>query len=358
MGSMLFRKISCAALALLTMPAAFGGGGLFDGGLFGQSSTASCGDGCGEVCNDPGDICGVTLQCTPDGCGELSCGDGCGEGCADLFNDCSGKIAGLFRRSDHCFDKFISPITNPVYFEDPRTLTEARFIYLNHQVPAALGGNQVQLFALQLRGALTEDLSIIATKDGYAVSDNPLVRDGWADVSAGLKLNVYKDVSTQTIVSVGSTFEMPFGSPRTLQGNGDGEFNFFATAGSEIATDWHYLTAAGWRLPVDQNAESTSIYWSNHIDRRLGDSGFYLLSECNWYHWTDDGNAFPAAVEGLDLFNLGGRGVDSNDIVTGAIGVKYKPSGNMEVGFAWETPLTDRRDIIEDRYTVDLIVRY
>ncbi len=370
---MLLRNFSLATIVLLALPAVHAGNSSFGNGILSYSAVPGCSDTCGEVmwanpaaspaCHAPAtDVCGVDLQCGGDGCGEPLCtdlcGEGCGEGCSSLFGDCSGKLLGLFRPSDHCFDNFISPMTNPVFFEDPRTLTEARFIYLNHRIPSTLGGNNVQLLALQLRGAITENLSIIATKDGFAFSDNPLVRDGWADISAGLKLNVYKNVASQTLVSVGTTFEMPTGSPRTLQGNGDGEFNLFVTGGTELATDWHYLMAAGWRLPIDQNAESTSIYLSNHIDRRLGDSGFYLLAESNWYHWTDDGNAFPAAVEGIDLFNLGGRGVDGNDIVTGALGVKYKPSPNVEVGFAWETPLTNRRDILEDRYTVDFILRY
>ena len=63
-------------------------------------------------------------------------------------------------------------------------------------------------------------------------------------------------------------------------------------------------------------------------------------------------------MEGLDLFNLGSRGVDNNDIVTGALGIKYKPSSNVELGFAWEVPLTDRRDILDDRFTMDVIFRY
>jgi hypothetical protein len=184
------------------------------------------------------------------------------------------------------------------------------------------------------------------------------VRDGWADIAAGLKLNVYKDVCSQTIVSVGATYEMPTGSPRALQGNGDGEFHLFASGGTELAEDVHWISGSGFRLPVDTDAESTVWYWSNHVDRKLGDTGFYLLGETNWYHWIDDGDTFPAPVEGLDLINLGSVGVDGNDIVTGALGVKYKPTANTEIGFAWEVPLTDRRDILNDRFTIDWILRY
>lgn len=342
---MLKRRLSVLVLALMSSRAAVGADGPLPPTIYptawttaGTADEAPCADACGDF----------------SGYGDLN---GCGEGCGSLFGDGGCGITSLLKKSDHCFDEFISPMTNPVFFEDPRTLTEARFIYLNHSVPAALGGNNVQLFALQLRAAITDELSIIATKDGYAVSDNPLVADGWADVAAGLKLNVYKDVASQTIASVGTTYEMPVGSPQTLQGNGDGEFHLFATGGTEFLEDTHWISGTGLRLPVDQGAESTVFYWSNHLDRRIGDTGFYLLGETNWYHWVDDGNT-PIGVEGLDLFNLGSNAVDNNDIVTGALGVKYKPSANTELGFAWEVPLTDRRDILDDRFTMDWIFRY
>lgn len=65
------------------------------------------------------------------------------------------KLFGIIASSDHCYDGFISPMTNPVYFEDPRTLTEARIIFANHTIPNGLGGGQAQLIAMQVRAALT-----------------------------------------------------------------------------------------------------------------------------------------------------------------------------------------------------------
>ena len=64
----------------------------------------------------------------------------------DLFEDC------LIKPTRCCFNDFISPMTNPVFFEDPRNLSEARFIFINHDVPNDLGGGDVQLYALQLTG--------------------------------------------------------------------------------------------------------------------------------------------------------------------------------------------------------------
>ena len=116
----------------------------------------------------------------------------CGTACCDCGSMCCGgdRLLGLFARSQPGFDRFISPMTNPVFFEDPRTVTEARTIYLHHRVPAAAAGGEIDLIAIQLRAALTERLSIVASKDGYATSSNPLIDDGWADVAAGLKYNL------------------------------------------------------------------------------------------------------------------------------------------------------------------------
>ena len=68
-------------------------------------------------------------------------------------------------------------------------------------------------------------------------------------------------------------------------------------------------------------------------------------------------NGIPG-VEGGDLFNFGSTGVAGNDIVTGAIGAKAKPRPWTEVGIAWEFPLTDRRDVLDNRLTADWIIRY
>ena len=99
-------------------------------------------------------------------------------------------------------------------------------------------------------------------------------------------------------------------------------------------------------------------YWSNHLDKKLGNSPFYLLTEANWYHYMSSADAFPLAIGGMDLFNFGAPDITGNDVVTGAWGLKYKPSDHLEVGLAYEIPLSHRRDILQDRLTLDLILRY
>ncbi len=285
-----------------------------------------------------------------------------GDSGCDAYGGCCGKpkLLGLFTASDCRFTDFISPMTNPVYFEDPRNLTEARVIFLNHQIPGSvLGGGDVQLLATQFRAAITDRLSIIATKDGYVFAgpDAPPI-NGWADVDVGLKYNLYADPTLQRLLSVGTRVEMPVGSYHALQGNsGTSEFDIFMSGGTQLGNLSHFLTTAGFRLPADPNKQNDQFYWSFHFDRRLPNRPLYGLLEFNWYHWMSNvPGGLP--VGGLDLYNFGSSNVANTNIVTGAIGLKYKPTVNSEAGICWEVPLTTQRDILDNRLTVDLILRY
>lgn len=175
----------------------------------------------------------------------------------------------------------------------------------------------------------------------------------------GLKYNLWKDCECLRILSAGLTYEIPAGSPQALQGNGDGEFNLFASYGALFGDTNHFLTTAGIRLPSDRQAENQVFYWSFHADRQIPCTCWYAFAEANWYHWLSDGaNAGLNGIQGGDLFNFGSTGVAGTDIVTGAIGVKYKPTLLNEIGAAFEIPLTDERGVLANRLTLDYILRY
>lgn len=365
------RSVWLAALLSATTPAAFGQqpvGWCFEGLVPESAATAGVDIGPVAYATDEqtpdANLCGFHDSCAAGLCGDEPC---CGDTCNGCCDACSAGedgcwlpelVLGCFRQTPCGFDDFISPITNPVYFEDPRTLTEMRGIFLQHKVPVAAGGGDIQVYAVQVRAALTDRLSIIATKDGFIESDNPLIDDGWADVSLGLKYNVIRNVYEQRLLSIGTTYELPVGSTRALQGNGDGEFHLFTTGAAKLFENSHWISAFGLRQPTNPNQESQSIYWSNHFDYRLTKK-WYALCEFNWFNWTNGGaNNALDGVEGGDLFNFGSTGVEGNNLVTGAFGLKYKPKRLTEIGIAWENPLTDRKDVIANRLTVDLILRY
>lgn len=283
---------------------------------------------------------------------------------ASLVGD-NGRLLNLFARSDYAFGDFISPASNPLLFEDPRTLTEIRFHFANQWIPSnnpVFQGGSVQVVAAQIRVALTQRLSIIATKDGYIWLNpaNPAVPDsqGFADVALGLKYNLFRNPDSQTIVSVGGTFELDSGAHRVFQGRGDGEFHLFTSAGKSFFDGIaHWVSGSGLRLPTDTEARSSMLYWSNQWDAKITER-FYILSGVNWFHWFEAGSALPFDFEGQDLMNLGSSGVAGHDVVTGSLGMRYRFGRMNETGVCWEYPLTDRRDLLQSRLYVDLCVRF
>lgn len=330
----------------------------------------------GSVCRpvEAGETFDAALCDAAPNCDWVQSDSGCCDGIGDAM-DCGcgqglmGLLGGLIKPSDHSFDDFVSPMINFVFFEDPRTLTELRPIFVNHWVPGTIGtgipaGGSIQLLAMQFRVAITERLSVIAVKDGYIFDNtggalNGLLDDGWADVTAGLKYNVYRNVETGTLGSLGFTYEMPVGSGQALQSIGDGEFHLFGSFGQRFLGDnMHYLSTVGCRLPVDNNVQSSAIHWDHHLDVKVTDK-VYLFTEFAWWHWTSDASlGLPLGVNGQDLFNLPSSNVAGNDLLTESIGVKLKPARNIEIGLAYEFPLTGFQDVIQSRLMCDFIIRY
>lgn len=332
----------------------------------------------GNSCSDASLENSCTSQSSCDSsliCGDLSCVGGCDSAVA-CDSDC-GKdglglldcLQGVLKPSDYCFDDFISPMINFVFFEDPRNVTELRPIYVNHWVPPTVGNGisadgNIQLFAAQFRVKLTDRLSLIAVKDGFIVDDTrgtlgTLLSDGWADVTAGLKYNLIRDAQKGRLLSIGGTYELPIGSTRSLQDIGDGEFHVFATGGQRLAGgNAHLLSSVGYRFPVDNDIQTSALHWSNHFDVRLTKKA-YVFTELAWWHWTEDAaNGAAIGIAGQDLFNLFANDVAGNDLVTQNVGLKLKPNRNIEAGIAYEFPLTAFKDVIDNRIQTELILRY
>jgi hypothetical protein len=277
--------------------------------------------------------------------------------CCDCFND-RQRILGMLP-SDHCFDGFISPLSNPFFFEDPRSLTEARGLFLDNSLPAAVQGGDVQVGAAQFRGRLTDRWSVIAPRLGYLqvnqAGGNPPA--GFMSAPVGVKYNFIRDVEEQFLVSGGMTYFIP-GSQGAASSFGGGDFHIFLTAGKEIFDCGHWLSATGFRLPENDNFGTQLWYWSNQWDYELP-GHLYPLVGVNWFHWMrNSGNVIGAPVAGLDLINLPVSGVDGTNVVTSVVGLKWKPSCHVELGAGFEFPLTDRTDILHNRAYADLIFRY
>ncbi len=79
----------------------------------------------------------------------------------------------------------------------------------------------------------------------------------------------------------------------------------------------------------------------------------------NWFHWMNSSTLnLGAPVTALDLLNIPIAGVAGTNVVSSVVGVKWKPSGNFEIGTGFEFPLTNRTDILRNRLYADVIFRF
>ena len=253
----------------------------------------------------------------------------------------------------------LNPSQIPFIPWTPRSRTRLRAGFIHQNIPndSILGGGDYQVYCAQLSIAFSDRLSFIAQKDGWIELQAGGLpdADGFADIAAGLKYVMIRDVENQFLLSGGFMLETSNGSGDVFQGNGSGLWTFFLTAGQEFGDcgEYHLVGTVGWNLPNDGGQESESIYYSLHLDRKLTDD-FYLLWELNGFYYQDQGGRLPVSVEGGDLINLGATNVNGNSFVTTAFGGAFKWNDNLQIAAAYEIPITGREDLMDSRVSVML----
>jgi hypothetical protein len=276
--------------------------------------------------------------------------------------------------SDHSMDDFISPVTNPFLFEDPRSLTEARPIFMWQGTPTKTPiyrGGDIEYFGLQGRVAITECFSIVMNKFGAVWSEphdsipgfEP--HDGFAEIWIGPKYTFLRNEGTGTLGAVGLIFQLPVGSDKVQQDTGNLTLTPYLTMGQSFFKTsygmFHALGTLGYNASVDSE-RSDNVYFSLHFDYDIANlHKFYPLIEFNYFHYTSSGKArdlLPVAFEGRDLFNLGAEGVSGHNDLSMALGFRYKYNEHYSAGIAYEFPITGRRDLMDYRVTFDVIIRY
>ena len=266
----------------------------------------------------------------------------------------------------------ISPVANPIYFEDARITTEMRPIFIQHWLPdtfkfaggsASLGG-EARVYALQLRYAINDRLAFIATKDGYIEfkPNHTLTQQhGWADLAAGFKYALVDDAQKQLLITPGLTITLPTGDKDVFQGDGSGEWNFFVSA-VKGWSDLHLLGNLGFRIPNNSGEQTSELHYSLQLDYRTCDyfipfivfNGYTVLSE------GDDKllGAVPLNTEMYDLANFGSTNAKGTSQLTIGGGFRSKLTDRLDVGVAYEAGIGDSKGIFDKRLTVDMIVSF
>lgn len=282
------------------------------------------------------------------------------------------------------FENARRPITNPTLFDLAVPTTNIHPIFLYHNLPSSASiiggrtvpmGGHVEVYALQFEIALSERLSLVATKDGYVrfKPDTPglwTTQSGFANIAAGLKYAFIYDPANCFALSGTATYEFPLGNHDVFQGEGNGVLNLIVST-VKMWDEFQLAGGAGLRLPFD-GQQSTNSFISAHASYEVV-PWFIPLVELNWHHvlsagngrpnfFTQAGGAVPAVAtfEGNDLLNFGtANATENRDLVTAAIGFRSRITSDIDLGFAYEIPLTDEEDgIIDDRFTVDLVWRF
>ncbi len=275
-------------------------------------------------------------------------------------------------KADDWTSHAIAPVANPIFFETPLVQSEVRPIFAHHRLDKGFLGVDAyaRLYAVQLRYAVTDRLAIIATKDGYIEfnADTLKSQDGWADLAAGLKYNLYRNDEQEILVTPGFTIELPTGNRRVFQGNGSGELNLFVSA-MKGWKDLHLTANVGGRVPFDMDDETANIRYGAMVDY-YACQWFIPFVSMNAFTTVSDGTGTPMArgvapglvpnftSEGFDLINFGSVRASGRTQAAWGLGFRSRLCERVDVGFAYERGFAPGNDIFRDRFTVDMIWRF
>lgn len=277
---------------------------------------------------------------------------------------------GEWFRSDHAFDGFISPVTNPFLFEDPRSLTEARPIFIIQKMPsgqADFQGGNITFFGVQARVAFTDRFSFVFNKLGgiwINPGSNSIIepQSGFAELWFGPKFTFIRNEECGSLLAGGLQFQAPIGSSNAFQHNGSLSLVPYASYAQSLFRDFsagtiNTMLNTGYSFGTT-SARSDYWYLSAHIDLDvMNGHHFYPLFEMNYYLMTKDGSTTNIGSEGRDLINFGGQAAGKG-LLTGAFGARLKVTENAQLGGAFEIPFAGPRDLFQYRFTLDFILRY
>jgi hypothetical protein len=291
--------------------------------------------------------------------------------CGHLFHSTSGCSGGLFQ-SDQAFnDFFISPVTNPFYFADPRALTEIRPIFIYQKASdntPIIGGGSSEFFGVQGSVAICENFSIVIDKLGF-VSLQPKITGpafdkatGVSEFSLGPKWTFWRSPCSGTVAAAGVNFDIPIGPHKVFQDTGSLAIDPYFTIAQDVSLhsfgSLNFIGEIGYDFSVD-NKRSEFAHGSLHVDYDVvNNHHWFPLFEMNWWHYTRNGTSNMLTFEGTDLVNFGSTGVAGQTILTLGPGLRYKFCENIQAGAAAEWSVLNHSGLSDFRLTFDLIFRY
>jgi hypothetical protein len=253
--------------------------------------------------------------------------------------------------------QFVHPVTSPYFHEDSFVTSDLRAWAIYHDFPNDLiDGGHAQVYALQVRLALTDRLQLVAYKDGYIDFDAGILDDsGWNDVAAGLKWNFLQDWENEMHAAIGVGYEFPIGSPSVLQN--DDEIRVWASFNKGFGKI-HLGATINYDHSLGDDDEpplgnSDTMSWHLHADYWINEYVSPVV-ELNGYHVVNRGDeAVP--FSGIDVANLGGGG----EVISMGVGAELRPADHIAVRAAYEFPLSnDDDDLYGSRFSVSVVYQF
>lgn len=267
----------------------------------------------------------------------------------------------LFGESGHTPQpehKVVRPLTAPYFHEDAFVTSDLRAWYVNHQFYGDTIRGEVDVYALQVRLALTERLQLVAYNDGYKdFSDGALAgSNGWNDIAAGLKYAFIQDWENQFHMAAGIGYEFGWGDDEIL--NDTSEYRLWLSANKGFDR-LHLGLTANYRIAEDHTANifgaADMITLHAHADYYVNE-WFSPVVEINGYFVTDEGPV-GAPFSGVDAVSVGGG--EDEDTITGALGAELRPFGpELGLRLAYETELSDAVSLFGHRWTFSAVYEF
>lgn len=303
--------------------------------------------------------------------------DRCKELCTGGGDRASASGHCLFQ-SDHTFDYFASPVSNPFLFEDPRALTEVKPLFIYAGAPSTnpiFRGGNAEFYGLQARLAFTERLSLTINELGFVTLNpfNPSAgppgafsqSTGFAQLGIAPKYTFLRSEEWKTVMAGGVIFQIPGGSPSVFQNTGTLGLAPFLSAAKNfcLPAGWgstNLMGTVGYDFSVNSQ-RSEFFYTSLHWDYNIANTNrFFPFLEMDYFHYTRGGSAnVPGfGFEGLGLVNFGSQNVGGRDFLSIAPGMRFKINEHIQTGIAIAWPLLTQKEINDYTVTFDIIFRY
>ena len=270
-----------------------------------------------------------------------------------LFGDSAAKPAPE--------QKAVRPISAPYFHEDSFVTTDLRAWYVQHDFDSdtkgILNNGSASVMALQLRVALTENLQLVAYKDGYTEFDDAGTElddnSGWNDIGAGIKWAFIQDWENQFHMAAGIGYEFSWGDEEVLQDSDELRLWLSANKGFDKL---HFGATVNAILSEDN---SDSLLGNSDMITAHVHADYYLTEwlspvvEVNAYFAQDD-SAVP--FSGVDAGSLPGG--DGEDTYTIALGAELRVVEGLGLRVAYETELNDNKSLFGDRWTLSAVYEF